>query len=79
MRTAVPQIIPEKMDRKHLAETVIRRDADAEPPWMGSRRVSARCYRFMSVVNNGFRQVNWHRDMNYVSYLWDSSALKAAF
>ena len=36
------------MNRKHLAETVSRKDADAEPPWMGSRRVSARCYRFMS-------------------------------
>ena len=22
------------MDRKHIAETVSRRDADAEPPWM---------------------------------------------
>ena len=52
--TAVPQIIPGDMDRRHLAETVSRMDADAEPPWMGSRRVSARCLRFMSVVNNGF-------------------------
>jgi len=32
--TTVPKIIPEDMDRKHLAETVSRRDADAEPPWM---------------------------------------------
>ncbi len=55
------------MDRKHLAETVSRRDADAEPPRMGSRRVSARCFRFMSVVNNGFRRIRWHRDMNCVS------------
>ena len=55
------------MDRKHLAETVIRRDADAEPPRMGSRRVSARCLRFMSVVNNGFRHIHWHRDMDCVS------------
>jgi len=44
------------MDWMHLAETVSRRDADAEPPWMGSRRVSARCFRFMSVVGNGFRE-----------------------
>ena len=55
------------MDRKHLAETVSRRDADAEPPRMGSRRVSARCYRFMSVVNNDFRYIHWHRDMNFAS------------
>ena len=60
--TAVPQIIFRDMDWKHLAETVSRRDADAEPPWTGSRRVSARCFRFMSVVNNGFRQIHWHRD-----------------
>ena len=52
------------MDRKHLAETVSRRDADAEPPRMGSRRVSARCLWFMSVVNNGFGYIHWHRDMN---------------
>ena len=52
------------MDRKHLAETVSRRDADAEPPRMGSRRVSARCLWFMSVVNNGFGYRHWHRDMN---------------
>ncbi len=55
------------MDRNHLAETVSRRDADAEPPRMGSRRVSARCFRFMSVVNNGFSYIHWHRDMNCVS------------
>ena len=55
------------MDRKHLAETVNRRDADVEPPWMGLRRVSAKCFRFMSVVNNGFRHIQWHRNMNCVS------------
>jgi hypothetical protein len=42
-------------------------DADAEPPWTGSRRVSARCFRFMSVVNNGFSYIHWHRDMTCVS------------
>ncbi len=55
------------MDRWHLAETVSRMDADAEPPWTGSRRVSARCHRFMSVVNNGFMRIHWHRDMDCVS------------
>ena len=55
------------MDRMHLAETVSRRDADVEPPRMGSRRVSARCFRLMSVVNNGFSYIHWHRDMNCVS------------
>jgi len=39
------------MDWEYLTETVIRMDADAEPPWMGSRRVSIRCYRFMSRVH----------------------------
>jgi hypothetical protein len=37
--TAIPQIIPGDMDRKYLAETVSRRDAAAEPPWMGLLRV----------------------------------------
>jgi len=55
------------MNRKYLAETVSRRDAGAEPPRMGSRRVSARYFRFMSVVNNRFRGIHWHRDMNSVS------------
>ena len=55
------------MNHKHLSETVSRRDADAEPPWMGSRRVSAWCLWFMSAVNNGFRRIHWHRDMNCVS------------
>ncbi len=41
-------------------------DVAAEPPWMGLRRVSARCLRFMSVVNNAFKQIHWHRDMNCV-------------
>ena len=54
------------MDRKHLTETVIRRDADTEPPRMGSRRVSARCFRFMPIVNNDFKRLHWHRDMNCV-------------
>ena len=65
--TAVPQIIPGDMDRKYLAETVIRRDADAEPPRMVSRRVSARCLWFMSVVNNDFWRIHWHRVMHCVS------------
>ncbi len=39
------------------------------PPWTGSRRVSARCHRFMSVVNNGFMRIHWHRDMDCVSPL----------
>ena len=65
--TVVPQIIPGDNGSEDLAETVIRRDADAEPPRMGSRRVSARCSRFMSVVNNGFRHMHWHRVMNCVS------------
>ena len=55
------------MGWKHLAETVSRMDADAEPPRMGSRRVSARCFRFMSVVSNDYRHIHWHRDMNRVS------------
>ena len=54
--TTVPQIIPGDMNWRHLAETVSRRDADAEPPRMGSRRVSARCLQFISVVNNGIRR-----------------------
>ena len=54
------------MGREHLAETVSRMDAAAEPPWTGSRRVSARCSRFMSVVSSGFRHTHWHRDMNRV-------------
>ncbi len=55
------------MNRKYLAETVSRMDADAEPPWTGSRRVSARYFRVMSVVNNGFMRIHWHRVMNCVS------------
>ena len=55
------------MDWKHLAEAISRRDAGAEPPRMGSRRVSARYFRFMSVINNRFRGIHWHRDMNSVS------------
>jgi len=49
------------MDWEHLTETVIRMDGavrriGAEPPWMGrsdasGRRVSIRCYRFMSRVH----------------------------
>ena len=62
--TTVPQIIPGDMDRKQLAETVSRRDADAEPPRTGSRRVPVSCFRFMSVVNNGFSHIHWHRGMN---------------
>ena len=54
------------MDRKYLAETVSHRDVAAEPPWMDLRRVSARCLRFMSVANNAFKQIHWHRDMNCV-------------
>ena len=65
--TAVTQIISGDMDRKQLAETVSRMDADAEPPRTGSRRVSVSCFRFMSVVNNGFSHIHWHRDMNCVS------------
>ena len=42
-------------------------DADAEPPRMGSRRVSLICFRFMSVVNNGFSHIHWHRGMDCVS------------
>ena len=61
------QRYPGDMNRKHLAETVSRRDADAEPPRMGSRHVSARCFRFISAVNYGFRRRHWHRDMNCVS------------
>jgi len=30
------------MDWEHLTETVIRMDADAEPPWTGLRRVSVK-------------------------------------
>ena len=30
------------VDRDYLSETLFRRDAKAEPPWMGSRRVSDR-------------------------------------
>ena len=55
------------MNRRYLAETVSRMDADAEPPWTGLRRVSARYLRFMSVVNRGFRGRDWHRDMDRVS------------
>jgi hypothetical protein len=55
------------MDRKQLTETVSRKDADAEPPRMGSRRVLASCFRFMSFVNNGFSYLHWHRDMTCVS------------
>ncbi len=65
--TTVLQLISRGMSRRCLAEPVSRRDADVEPPWMGSRRVSARHLRFMSVVNNGFRRRHWHRDMNCVS------------
>jgi len=41
------------MDWEYPTETVIRTDADAEPPWMGrsdasARRVSVGCCRFMS-------------------------------
>ena len=36
------------MDWEHLGETVIRMDADAEPPWMGLRRVSVGYSEFMS-------------------------------
>jgi hypothetical protein len=41
------------MDWEHLPETVTRMDGavrriGAEPPWMGSRRVSIRSYGFMS-------------------------------
>jgi hypothetical protein len=43
----------ESMNRRYLAETVSRRDADVEPPWTGSRRVSARPLRFMSPDSNG--------------------------
>ena len=39
------------MDWERLTETVIRMDADAEPPWMGLRRVSVKYYRFMSRLN----------------------------
>ena len=76
--TSVPQILSRDMDWRYLAETVSRRDADAEPPWTGSRRVSARYLRFMSVVNKGFRHRHWYRDMNCVSS-WDSSVLKGSF
>jgi len=36
------------MGWEQLTETVTRMDAGAEPPWKGLRRVSVRCYRFMS-------------------------------
>ncbi len=75
---AVP-LLSRDMNRRYLAETVSRRDADAEPPWTGSRRVSARHLRFISVVNKVFRHRHWYRDMNYVSCLWDSSVLKGYF
>ena len=45
--TAVP-LTRRDMDWEHQPETVTRMDAGAEPPWMGSRRVSDWCYRFMS-------------------------------
>ena len=32
----------ERHEPNYLAEIVSRRDADAEPPWTGSRRVSGR-------------------------------------
>ena len=68
--TAAPKVIPEDMDRKYLAETVSRRDAAAEPPWRGSRRVSARCLRFMSVVNNGFMRIHCYRDIQAMSLIF---------
>jgi hypothetical protein len=54
------------MDRRYLAETVSRRDAGAEPPWTGSRNVSAGYLRFMSIVNSSFRYIHWHRGMTFV-------------
>jgi len=47
--TAVP-LTRRDMDWEHRPETVTRMDAGVELPWTGSRRVSGRCYRFMSRI-----------------------------
>jgi len=41
------------MNWEHLTVTVTRMEAGAEPPWKGSRRVSGRCYRFISQQLSG--------------------------
>jgi hypothetical protein len=64
--TTVPLIVSINMNRKYLVETVSRRDVAAEPPWKGSRRVSTRYFRFISVINNGFRYRHWHRDLDCI-------------
>jgi len=48
------------MDWKHLDETVSRMDADAEPPWMGSRRVFSGDTRFMSLIFMGQQWAESH-------------------
>ena len=37
------------------------------PGLINMGRVSAGCFRFISVVNNGYRRIQWQRDMNCVS------------
>jgi len=77
---AVP-LTSRDMNWERLTETVIRMDGavrriGAEPPWMGSRRVSARGYQFMSRVNRNTPNPATSPVASYISFcLWDSTVI----